>query len=375
MNYAAIDMGNYSLKGIFERGTKVNRIQIPNVIAEAEVDRDYIELEKNPLDGIHVEIISSALSKGRGCYVVGNLATKYHNNDELTIDSKKGESDQPIILLLTAIALDAVENAKAKNTIKIETTYHLSTGLPMSEAKKKGSRKALREKLKNGIHEIRFLDTPLYSGKIVHTSFDEVLVSSEGQAATMELTVNEDGTLKNEDLSKMTYLVHDIGGLSTDIAVVEPNGNVDNVNSHGEKIGVAPYLDNIIREVREVYGYVFRSRKDLEEIIISPLPEIKGHIFLNGNRVDIQPIIDKHLRPIAIEEHKLIRMTWNNVPNTRKAHLIGGGSIILESYIKAENERDKKYPLYFFDAETSIWMIVKSYMHILKLYLKQKQSV
>lgn len=371
-NLSVVDMGNYELKAIFESEIGERRLQIPNVVAVMEKERDMVEAETDPLNGLHVEITSRALSKGKGYFAVGNLASKLQNNDELTADSKKGESDQPIILLLTAVAIDAVKNAKVPNSDVIQVKYSLSTGLPIDEAKKKGSRKALREKLQGSEHTVVFLDTPEYGGRTVRIEFEDVLVSSEGQAATIELTTNADGSLKNEELAKMTYLVHDIGGLSTDTAVIEPNGEVDNVNSMGEKLGVSIYLDLIIQEVKSEYSYKFRSRKELEEIIISDSPEIKGHIYVDGDRKNIQPIIDKHLKAIAAEEYKILSNIWNNVPSARRAYLIGGGSIILEKYIKALNEEKRNFPLHFFDAKTSVWMIVQSYMKILKFYLAQK---
>ncbi|MCI1113863.1 hypothetical protein MOQ26_22900, partial [Stenotrophomonas maltophilia] len=68
---------------------------------------------------------------------------------------------------------------------------------------------------------------------------------------------------------------------------------------------------------------------------------------------------------------------WNNVSAIQKAFIIGGGAVILKRYITDINRSEigHKYPLEFFPANESVWMIVQSYMKILKFYLAQKQSV
>ena len=60
----AIDIGNDALKGYL--GDLTNKIYIPNVIAEVK-EREIVEMEKNPLNALHVEITSSAL-KVKKCF-------------------------------------------------------------------------------------------------------------------------------------------------------------------------------------------------------------------------------------------------------------------------------------------------------------------
>ncbi|MEK5357956.1 ParM/StbA family protein [Paenibacillus sp. FSL L8-0709] len=367
---AAIDIGNDTLKA-YVQGLN-QEIWIPNVIAEIGESRDIVELEKHPLDGLHVEIVSGALKRGQGVFAVGKLAGGYSHNDELTSDSEKSEADQPVIMLLTALAYDAAKAFRPKNGI-IEATYNLSTGLPLSEAKR-GKRKTFKEKLKANSHEVRFRTTPEIGGTLVRLKFEEVLVNIEGHVALIDLTTNEDGTVRNEELTHMTVLINDIGGLSTDAAIIHEDGTVDNIYSEGIKEGVSPYLDEIMDRVYHDLGYRFLNRQQLVEVITSEKAEERNHIWIKGIRTSIQSIVDEILIKLAREEYKLIRSSWNKVPGIRVSYQIGGGALLLKPYLEAMNEQEDNYPLRFVGAKDSIWMIARAYYKLLTVYLQYKNS-
>lgn len=364
---ASIDIGNDTVKGYL--GSLKNTIYIPNVIAELN-SRDIVEMEKDPLNALHVEITSSSLKNKSGRYAVGQLAAKYPNNDELTPDQDKSESDQPLIMLLTTLAYDAVKHFPEEEGI-VEATYLLSTGLPLDETKQ-GKTKDFRKKLKKAQHEVIFLKTPELEGKIVRIRFEEVLVNTEGFAAYVDLTTNNDGSTKNEDLLGKTILINDIGGLSTDSAIITSESEVDNEFSVGIKKGVSTYLDNIIRKVATKYKYTIKSRRVLVEIITKHEPEEQYYIWVAGNRVSIKDIVDHELTTLAKEEYKLIQDIWRNVPETRLAYQIGGGSLVLRPYLSEINQQEKNYPLRFVSEEDSIWMIGRAFFKILLMYCDSK---
>lgn len=363
----SIDIGNDALKGFL--GGLDNQLHIPNVIAQVP-DREIVEMEKNPLNGLHVEIVSSALKSKHGKFAVGKLAAKYPDNDELVPEEDKSDSDQPIILLLTALAYDAVKHFPEEEGV-IEASYYLSTGLPLDETKR-GKAKDFRKKLKTSQHEVRFLKTPTLEGKIVRIKFEQVLVNTEGFAAFVDLTTNNDGSTKNEELIGKTILINDIGGLSTDSAIITAEAEVDNEFSTGIKKGVSTYLDNIIRKVYSKYKYNIKSRQILVEIITNEKPDEQYHIYVDGNRVSIKDIIDDELSILAKEEYKLIKDLWRNVPDIRMAYQIGGGSLVLKPYLTEINQADKNYPLRFVTESDSIWMIARAYYKILLMYLQSK---
>lgn len=363
---AAIDIGNDSVKAIFGDG---ERFQIMNVVATEQENREYVEMEEKPIDGLHVRVVSGSLKVGKGIYVVGPLAMKYDTNEEITLDDNKYENDQTIIMLLTSIAMNAVKEQKED---KQEVRYTLSTGLPIKEIRK-DARDAFKAKLLNSAHEVEFLDTPQYSGKKVIISFDDVIVLSEGMAAYTEIAFNPDGTTKNEDLTEGVVMIVDIGGRTTDIAVIE-NGKAVNPYSIGWTIGVSQYLDKIIQEVENEFDYRFKSRRELVDVIAHQNPEHQGHIWVRGNRTDINAIIQRYLSGLAAEEYKIISETWSKMPNAKRAYIIGGGAIALKEYISDINKRKRNYPFQYVEHNKSIWMIAESYFTILNLHLQRSKS-
>ena len=273
-------------------------------------------------------------------------------------------------MLLTTLAYDAVKHFPEKDGV-IEATYLLSTGLPLDETKR-GKTKDFRKKLKTSQHEVKFLKTPKFEGKVVRIKFEQVLVNTEGFAAYVDLTTHENGSIKNEDIIGKTILINDIGGLSTDSAIITSDSEVDNEFSEGIKEGVSTYLDNIIRKVYSKHKYSIKSRRALVEIITHQNPEEQYHIWVNGNRVSIQNIIDEELETLAKEEYKLIKNIWRNVPDIRLAYQIGGGALVLRPYLTRLNQADKNYPLRFVSKEDSIWMISRAYFKILLMYCDSK---
>lgn len=367
MRSIAVDIGNDTVKVVTGLQSQ-DRFAIPNVMAPAPMSREVLEFEKTLEEGLHVEIVSPAMP--RGVFYVGKLATKTSHNDELTVDSEKSENTQSMVMLLTALALDAVRQFEETEGV-VEAHYALSTGLPLDEAKQ-GKRKAFKKKLKAGVHEVRFRDTPEYGGKLVRIHLDEVLVNVEGHAAMLDLTTENDGTPKNQELCKMTVLLNDIGGLSTDAAIIHPNGEIDNFNSDGIRQGVAPYLDAIIFQVERKYKYPFKSRRELVTTMTHPDPKERNVIWVKGKPQSIQAEVDEALLQLAREEYKHLQEVWNRVPSIRTAVLIGGGSVILRPYLEQINLQADQLPLRFLGVHESIWMISNAYFKLLALYLAQK---
>ncbi|MCY7565735.1 ParM/StbA family protein [Bacillus safensis] len=367
MRLASVDIGNDAVKAFLGGAGEENKLYIPNVLAKLET-RSIVEMEKNPLDAIHVEVNSSTLKGGIQKVAVGKLASKQNVNEELTPDTDKSESDQAMIMLLTTLALDAVKNFISDKEDKdevIKAKYLLSTGLPMDETKR-GLNKAFRKKIRDGQHKVTFLDTPVYQGKTVEISFENVLVNTEGFAAYIELSE------KYQDIVGKTVLINDIGGLSTDSAIITKDAQIDNEFSDGIKKGVAGALDNIIRKVYNEHRYTIKSRRDLVEIITSQDAEEKNTVYVAGKSTSIKDIVDEELSTLASEEYKLMKSIWRNVPDIRKAYNIGGGSAVLKDYLIEINKEDAKFPFEFPKIEDSIWMIARAYFKILTLFCQKK---
>ena len=374
---AAVDVGNDAIKAIF--GKLDSELYIPNVIAKDVEDRPVIGIEEldenNPLDGIHIKLHSPALQENNSIYRVGNLATKSDNPTELDMGSSKSEEDQTLIMLFAALALDAAEQ-EAKGRFKksnnvIEANYTLGTGLPLREVKE-GKDVGYRSKLVGSVHQVEFLITPKYQGVKVNIKFDEVKVYPEGFAAYINLVMDNDLNIINRELIDRRILIQDIGGLSTDIAVIK-NRKVDDDKAQGFNLGVAEALESIREEIRKKHGVELDSRRDVVEIITKK--NDRNHIMVRGSRTSVHDIVDRILGELAKKQYRQLRNVWKKNSQTEICYFVGGGSIVLKDYIKTLNQNFDGYNIDFFeDEKESVWMMANAYYKLISDYIRRNSK-
>ncbi|PEJ58609.1 hypothetical protein CN692_10090 [Bacillus sp. AFS002410] len=373
---AAIDVGNDSLKGIF--GKMENEINIPNIIARDTEDRPIIGVEEldnqEPVDGIHIRVHSPTLKENNSIYRVGHLATKSSNASELDPGSNKSEEDQTLIMLFAALALDAAreENTHHKNSNNvIDATYILGTGLPLREVKE-GKDVGYRSRLLSSVHQVEFLVTPKYQGVKVNIKFEEVKVYPEGFAAFINLVMDNDLNIINKALIDKRILIQDIGGLSTDVAVIK-NRKVDDDKAQGFNLGVSESLEAIREEIRSRHGIELDSRRDVVEIITKKSD--RNHIMVKGSRTSVHDIVDRILLELAKKQYRHLRNIWQRNSQTEICYFIGGGSLILKDYIKTLNNNLDGYNIDFFeDEKESIWMMANAYYKLVADFYRRTQK-
>lgn len=374
---AAVDVGNDSIKAIF--GEFDNELNIPNIVARDTEDRPVIGIEeldtKDPIDGIHIRVHSPALKENNAIYRVGSLATKSDNATELDPGSSKSEEDQTLVMLFATLALDAVqeENGKifprSKNVI--DANYTLGTGLPLREVKE-GKDAGYRSKLVGSVHQVEFLVTPKYQGIKVNIKFDEVKVYPEGFAAYINLVMDNSLKIINKDLIDRRILIQDIGGLSTDIAVIK-NRNVDDDKAQGFNLGVSEALEQIREEIRSKHGVELDSRRDVVEIITRK--NDRNHIMVKGSRTSVHDITDRILLELAKKQYRLLRNVWAKNSQTEICYFVGGGATVLKEYIKTLNNNLDGYNIEFFeDEKESIWMMANAYYKLIMDYVKKTEK-
>jgi len=374
---AAIDVGNDSIKAIF--GELEYELNIPNIIARDTEDRPVIGIEelddKNPLDGIHVKVHSPALKENNAIYRVGNLATKSNNGTELDPGSSKSEEDQTLILLFTTLALDAVREGNKNNFRQtknvIDANYTLGTGLPLREVKE-GKDAGYRSRLIGSVHQVEFLVTPKYQGLKVNIKFDEIKVYPEGFAAYINLVMDNNSKIINRDLIDKRILIQDIGGLSTDIAVIK-NRNVDDDKAQGFNLGVSESLEAIREEIRTKHGVELDSRRDVVEIITKK--NDRNHIMVRGSRTSVHDITDRILLDLAKKQYRLLRNVWSKNSQTEICYFVGGGATVLKDYLKTLNNNLDGFNIDFFeDEKESIWMMANAYYKLIQDYVRKSEK-
>lgn len=378
---AAIDVGNDSLKAIF--GKLEFELNIPNVIAQDIEDRPIIGIEEldkqEPVDGIHIRLHSPTLKDNNSIYRVGNLATKSGSSIELDPGSNKSEEDQTLVMLFAALALDAAreENKKVfgRSNNVIEATYTLGTGLPLREVKE-GKDVGYRSKLLGSVHQVEFLVTPQHQGLKVNLKFDEVKVYPEGFAAFINLVMDNNLNVINKELIDKQILIQDIGGLSTDIAVIK-NRKVDDDKAQGFNLGVSESLDAIREEIFSKYGVELDNRLDVVEIITKK--NDRNHIMVKGSRTSVHEIVDRILLDLAKKQYRHLRNVWQRNSQSEICYFIGGGSLVLKDYLTALNNGLEGYNIDFFeDEKESVWMMANAYYKLISDFarknLKEKQK-
>ncbi|TMU83927.1 ParM/StbA family protein [Bacillus sp. BHET2] len=373
---AAIDVGNDSLKGMF--GKMDAEVNIPNVIARDIEDRPIIGIEEldtqDPLDGIHIRVHSPTLKDNNAIYRVGNLAAKSNNSTELDPGSSKSEEDQTLIMLFASIALDAVRNDSEfkKNNKVVEANYTLGTGLPLREVKE-GKDVGYRSRLLGSVHQVEFLVTPRYQGIKVNIKFDEVKVYPEGFAAFINLVMDNNLNIINKDLIDKRILIQDIGGLSTDIAVIKDR-KVDDDKAQGFNLGVSESLELIREEIRSRHGIELDSRRDVVEIITKK--NDRNHIMVKGSRTSVHDIVDRIMLELAKKQYRHLRNMWQKNSQTEICYFIGGGASVLKEYIKTLNNNLDGYNIDFFeDEKESIWMMANAYYKLIADFSRKTQKV
>ena len=374
---AAIDVGNDAIKAIF--GKLDSELYIPNVIARDIEDRPVIGIEdlneQNPLDGIHIRVHSPALHANNVIYRVGNLATKSDSPTELDPGSGKSDEDQTLVMLFATLALDAAQQAstgafKKINSV-VEANYTLGTGLPLREVKE-GKDVQYRSKLVGSIHQVEFLITPKYQGIKVNIKFDEVKVYPEGFAAYINLVMDNNLAVINRELIDKRIIIQDIGGLSTDIAVIK-NRKVDDDKAQGFNLGVAEALEAIREEIRKKHGVELDSRRDVVEIITKK--NDRNHIMVRGSRTSVHDIVDRILGELAQKQYRHLRNVWQKNSQTEICYFVGGGSIVLKDYLKSLNQNFYGYNIDFFeDEKESVWMMANAYYKLVSDFIRREES-
>lgn len=373
----AIDVGNDSVKALF--GKLDYELNIPNVIAVSTEDRPVIGIEelndKDPIEGIHIKVHSPALNENNIIYRVGSLATKSDNATELDPGSNKSEEDQTLVMLFATLALDAVReensNLFKKNNNIIDANYTLGTGLPLREVKE-GKDVGYRSQLLGSVHQVEFLVTPKYQGLKVNIKFDEVKIYPEGFAAYINLIMDNDLNIINRDLVDKSILIQDIGGLSTDVAVIK-NRNVDDDKAQGFNLGVSEALESIREEIRLKHGVELDSRRDVVDIITRK--NDRNHIMVNGSRTSVHDITDRILLDLAKKEYRHLRNVWQKNSQTEICYFVGGGAIVLKEYIKTLNNNLNGYNIEFFeDEKESIWMMANAYHKLISDFVRKNKK-
>lgn len=324
---AGIDVGNDSIKLAID-GSR-DPIIVPNIIAPG-YERLILQEEDSPLKALDVMVHSPSLAKDNQRFFVGSLAMEHEDNMELEETDNKAISDQSLVVTLTTLAYAGLMNqfqgsSEFNNPNEVE--YVIGTGLPVRTYAR--FHKQFEDRLV-GEHEVTFFSTPRLKNRRVRVIIKKAIVSIEGAAAMYNLATHDSLQVKDDEIYYGCIGVCEIGALTTDFPVIK-RMNVDNHFSTGEQIGMANYLDLIIRDVEDAYGYTFPSRIKLVQRIKS-----RNYIIqrIGEGQSDIKPIVDRYFNRAAQRIVDLIKKRWKKYPDIQCFYVLGGGATALKPYLQ-----------------------------------------
>lgn len=326
LKIAGIDVGNDSIKVMMD-GMR-EPIHVPNIVAPG-YERYILQEEDSSLKALDVMVYSPALAKNNQRYFVGQLAMEHEDNLELEETDNKAISDQSLVVALTALAYAGVisQPANTNDFMSVdEVEYIIGTGLPVRTYAR--FHKQFEERLV-GEHMVTFYSTPKLKNRKVKVTIRQAIVSIEGAAALYNLATHDNLQVKDEELYYGYVGICEIGALTTDFPVINKM-NIDNHFSYGAQIGMATYLDSIIRDVEDMYGYSFPSRSKLVE-------RVKQNDYIvqliGEGQADIKPIVDNYFSRAAQRIVELIKKRWKKSPDIQCYYVVGGGAAALKPYI------------------------------------------
>lgn len=323
---AGIDVGNDSVKVALDGSNEP--ILVPNVVAPG-YDRHILQEEDSPLKALDVVIQSPKLSKRNQRYFVGLLAVENQDNTELEETDNKALSDQSLVVALTALAYAGVKSESLSSSTfasSDEVEYIVGTGLPVRTYAK--FNRTFEERLV-GEHEVTFLSTPQLRNRRVKVIIRRAIVSIEGAAALYHISTYDSLQIRDEEVYYGCIGVCEIGALTTDFPVVK-RMSIDNQFSTGEQMGIATYLDPIMRDIEDLYGYRFPSRAKLVQRIRQRQFTIQR---VGEGQADIKPIVDQYFGRAAARIVEMIKKRWNKYPDIQCFYVIGGGATALKPYL------------------------------------------
>src|SRR5690606_27740926 len=124
---------------------------------------------------------------------------------------------------------------------------------------------------------------------------------------------------------------------------------------------------------RSRHGVELDSRRDVVEIITRD--NDRHHIMVKGSRTNVHDITDHILLELAKKEYRFLRNVWAKNSQSEICYFVGGGSAVLNDYIKELNNKiDDLNIEYFENEEESIWMMANAYYKLINQLVRSLEK-
>lgn len=239
-----------------------------------------------------------------------------------TVDTRS--DSYPFSGMNRAIVMYALEKAGFTGDDEII----LVTGLPIRDYYSKTGRNEdkIRRKSQQFDHPIEAMDGHPLPKIIDH------IVSSEGVSAWLTY-VKEKGLSADEAESTRWVGVVDIGGNTTDVAVISPrNKMVDHAHSGSESMGVMQVHDRIRIEIQNKFGVRDVSFSFCDDALHAYTKTGKGSVRLQRETFDLTEIIESAIKPVAQNiSYKVRQIVGPMMAELERLIVVGGGANLFRS--------------------------------------------
>ncbi|MCY0887087.1 MAG: ParM/StbA family protein [Alicyclobacillaceae bacterium] len=337
----AIDNGNSFVKAAFDQLDNI--LMIPNVIVPSEMKRKVILNQGTPIDNLDIEIVSPALPEGVGRnFHVGILASRNARAQSILghrAAQMKSQRTETMITTLTMLAFaTAMKNQQAisAGVRRLRADVQLGIGLPIAEVAEAA---VLEARLTSGVHTVVFKSTPGLEGVSVELSVSlPDGVNVDNVAGIIDLASDPKSTLADK-----SFGVADLGGIDLDIAFFKPGLELDDYTSTGFRINLNDIVSRIRKDFNASVGQEYlTSDVNVVDRLVHKEYEVRWQGLVKGN---ISDIANLHLTELARDVLERVFDAWAAAPEAEEFLFIGGGSVILSSYLK---ELDRQgHPLRF----------------------------
>lgn len=158
----------------------------------------------------------------------------------------------------------------------------------------------------------------------------ENTVTTEAVAAFVDQLMDIDGTPSDdyEDLVNVSIGVIDVGGKTTDSAVLLPNMYVDTSRSGSSDVGVLQLV--------EALGAKLRAKLDLDNALSTTAIERAlrtGTVRISGREESVQEIIEEEKERLAAHIMSAVRTKVGSGSDLDRVLFVGGGAIVLKDQL------------------------------------------
>ncbi|MEH7114588.1 ParM/StbA family protein [Neobacillus niacini] len=291
----AVDSGKHSVKGMLKYQGQIYTTLFRTKLQK--VERFAVDLQPN---SYHVKF-------GTNEYLLGGMVSEDYNDFTL---SKTSLLHQLSIYTCIAILLE-----KAKVPLPLQNQIHLAVNAPINIYKDASLKEAHKALIENSHQTILFsVNDKLFSFRL-----QDITICFEGMGSIY----NQIELFKNK-----SSVVIDVGGLNTTLCTfrhIQPLFNTMTVSN----LGINVLKGKLGKMINERFGLSV-SADDLEQILHCGYLAHKGKI-IEESKLLIEELKRDHLLQI-IQFAQSREYTFN----TDSIHFCGGGSYLLEKFIKEE---------------------------------------